>query len=121
MSPTHAPCGQYGSHTVVLPGGIGSVIGGNPQKDSKWGRKLQAGGAVTFINPGGTFGYEPSCLVLEAATTTGPPTLSKGLNLLTANLLPNVVGEVANGTAGGLNLNDASRILDDSVLKRKVR
>ena len=46
MTPTHAPCGQYGSHTVVLPGGIGSVIGGNPQKDSKWGRKLQAGGAV---------------------------------------------------------------------------
>lgn len=130
---------KYGSRTCDLPDGLGTVLGGNPLKDSSFGRKLRAGGGVSFINPGGTYGYEvnaqgspdallplgplsasqrlaPSprraqarCIVIESATTTGPPTVTRGLHFGLERHLPDLKQEIADGTAGGLNIGDATR------------
>ena len=54
-----------------------TFVGANPQKTSRFGNKARAGGAITFINPGMSKGYEPACTVLESLTATGAVTISE--------------------------------------------
>jgi len=104
---------SYGNGSVDLPGGLGACVGGNPKKDSKFGRKMRAGSAITLINPLGTHGYESRCLVIESLTPTSPPTVFSGMHFA----LPNLLTDVGLGKTNDLNVGDPSRMRDDDGLK----
>ena len=65
---------KYGNGSVLISTGAFAcrVVGANPEKDSKYGRKMQTGGAVSLINPGTTKGWEGRCIVIESREPGSP-------------------------------------------------
>jgi hypothetical protein len=81
---------SYGNGRVDLPHGLGACVGANPKKSSKYGRKMRAGGAVTLVNPLGTYGYESRCIVIESFSPSGSPTIASGLQFGLPKLLTSI-------------------------------
>ena len=65
---------KYGNGSVLVSTGAFAcrVVGANPEKDSKYGRKMQTGGAVSLINPNGSKGWEGRCIVIESREPGSP-------------------------------------------------
>ena len=84
-------------------------MSGNPDKDSKYGRKLRSGGAITFVNPDTKDGksntkFHAQHLTIESLSPTSPPTVSERTTTI-ANVLelPTLLNDIAAGKAGNLN------------------
>ena len=109
----------WGAGVVNLPGSTATMMGCNPTKDSRFGRKAKAGGAVTFILP--TKSFKPPYVVIESKTAVSAPTVASGQNFKLAGLIDaaQVRSEMELGTAGGLNIEDATRMHDDAELKER--
>lgn len=78
---------------------------------------MRAGGAVTLINPAGTKGWEPKCIVIESISPSSPATVSSGLHFELPQLLEGMRSASFTADAPGLNVGDPSRMQDDTVLK----
>ena len=108
----------HGNGSVELWHDGPRMVGGNPTKESSYARKMRAGGAVTLINPGGSKGFEPKCVVIESLTPSSEPTVVSGLHFRipgvlgglgsTANL--SLADTVPDADAASLNVGDRKRM-----------
>lgn len=105
---------------IVYHGGV-AFVGAHPEKDSKYGRKLRAGGAVTLVNPNRTKGFEARHLTIESLEPCGPCTVSERAGAPIEGVLEveQLRADVASGEPGHLNEFDPSRMRDDAELQKR--